>query len=230
MGDVSTGEPIRVVVVDDDPMVRSALATMLGVDPGILLVGEAGDGEEGIDVVQRERPDVVLMDVRMPVRDGLSATTAVLRLPEPPRVVILTTFDADDTVLEALRLGASGFLLKDTPPDRLAAAIRDAAAGAPALSPSVASQVIAAATAPGRARADDARAAARARLGGLTPRERDVARELGAGRSNAEIAAALFLSVPTVKAHVGAILAKSRAENRVQLALLVHDAGLDADA
>jgi DNA-binding NarL/FixJ family response regulator len=145
-------------------------------------------------------------------------------MPNPPRVVLLTTFDTDDMVLRGLRTGAAGFLLKDTPPQKLIDAVRSAASGSPALSPQVAATLIAAATAPERTRDADNRTAARAQLATLTDRERDVARAVGRGLSNAEIAAELFMSIATVKAHVGRALAKLQLENRVQLALVVHDA------
>ncbi|MDR2998760.1 MAG: response regulator transcription factor [Microbacterium sp.] len=222
MGDVT--EPLRLVLVDDDPLVRAGLAMILGADPGIRIVAQAADGAEGAAVAERERPDVVLMDIRMPVMDGLAATELILRMPDPPRVVLLTTFDTDDMVVRGLRTGASGFLLKDTPPQQLIDAVRSAASGAPALSPRVAESLIATATAPERTRDEDARAAARTRLEALTEREREVAGGVGRGLSNAEIAAELFMSIPTVKAHVGRIMGKLQIDNRVQLALVVHDA------
>lgn len=175
-------------------------------------------------VVARERPDVVLMDIRMPRRDGLSATEALLARPNPPRVLVLTTFDADDMVLKALRAGAAGFLLKDTPPQRLVEAVRAVAAGTPTLSPSVTAQLIAAVAHPTESSADRRRDAALARLRDLTDRELEVAEAVGRGLSNSEIGAALFMSVATVKAHVGRILTKLDLDNRVQIAILVHDA------
>ena len=219
-----TPSPVRIVLVDDDPMVRTGLAMILGGDPELSVVGEAADGQEALAVVPRERADVVLMDIRMPVRDGLSATEELLRAPDPPRVIVLTTFDTDDLVLRALRLGASGFLLKDTPPARLVEAVKSVAAGSPMLSPQVTAQLIAAVTADERTEAADDRVAARRRLAELTDRELEVAQAVGRGLSNAEIAAELFMSVATVKAHVGRVLAKLGADNRVQVALLVHDA------
>ncbi|MFE6736390.1 response regulator [Microbacterium sp. NPDC057650] len=224
MGDVT--EPLRIVLVDDDPLVRAGLTMILGADPGLSVVAQASDGAEGVDTVQREAPDVVLMDIRMPIMDGLAATEQILRMPHPPRVVLLTTFDNDDMVVRGLRTGAAGFLLKDTPPQQLIDAVRSAASGAPALSPRVAATLIAAATAPERTRDEDARTAARAQLELLTEREHEVAGGVGRGLSNAEIAAELFMSIATVKAHVGRIMAKLSAENRVQLALIVHDAQL----
>ncbi|HHU10609.1 MAG TPA: response regulator transcription factor [Intrasporangiaceae bacterium] len=220
---MSAADPIRVVLVDDDPMVRTALRMFLGGNSGITVVGEAEDGAAAIDLVRSERPDVVLMDIRMPVQDGLSATETIRGLPDPPEVIVLTTFDADEYVLRALRSGAAGFLLKDTPPDRLVEAVRLVASGAPMLSPSVTAQLIAAVAAP-PAPEDPDRARARAALAELTEREREVAEAVARGLSNAEIAAELFMGVPTVKTHVGRLFDKLGVENRVQIAILVHDA------
>ena len=221
--------PIRVVIVDDDPLVRAGLKLILGGDHQITVVGEAGDGEEALLVVPRCRPHVVLMDIRMPVRDGLSAATVLLAAPQPPRIIVLTTFDTDDMVLRALRIGADGFLLKDTPPARLVEAVRTVAAGEPMLSPSVTATLIAAVS--GRSGGSSGAAAERARgaraaLRGLTEREHEVALAVGRGMTNAEIGASLYLSVPTVKAHIGRILTKLGADNRTQVAILVHDASL----
>ncbi|MCT9821269.1 response regulator transcription factor [Microbacterium sp. W1N] len=224
---VDVTAPIRLVLVDDDPLVRAGLSLILGGAEGIDIVGQAADGQEAVDVVAELAPDVVLMDIRMPVRDGLSATAAIVAAPAPPRVVVLTTFDNDQMVVRALRAGAAGFLLKDAPPQRLVDAVRAAAAGEPVLSPRIAAQLIAAAASDGRAREDDARVRARERLSALTDRELEVARAVGKGQSNAEIAAELFMSIATVKAHVGRALTKIAGDNRVQLAILVHDADFD---
>ena len=215
--------PIRVLVVDDDPLVRSALRLVLGADPGLELVGEAGDGAEGRAAAASLRPDVVLMDVRMPREDGIAATAHLVAGPRPPAVVVLTTFDADETVLAAIRAGASGFLLKDTPPEQILAAVHRVHAGEPMLSPSVTRTVLAAVAASG----EDARSrTARDLVDGLSERERQVALAIGAGLTNAEIAAELYLSVATVKSYVTALMAKLDAANRVQVAIRVHDAGL----
>ncbi|MEI2777105.1 MAG: response regulator transcription factor [Tetrasphaera sp.] len=214
---------IRVVIVDDDPMVRTGLGLILGGGSEIEVVAEAVDGEDALAVVARERPDVVLMDIRMPRRDGLSATESLLAQPDPPRILVLTTFDADDLVLRALRSGAAGFLLKDTPPAKLVDAVRSVAAGQPMLSPSVTAQLIAAVATP-TGPAAEIRAGARDRLTQLTEREMEVAHAIGRGLSNTEIATELFMSVATVKAHVGRIFTKLGVENRVQIAILVHDA------
>jgi DNA-binding NarL/FixJ family response regulator len=220
----SPGSPCaRVVIVDDDPLVRTVLSLILGGSPTIDVVAEAEDGEQAQQVVARERPDVVLMDIRMPRRDGISATEGLLALAHPPKVIVLTTFDTDDQVLAALRAGASGFLLKDTPPPKIVEAVHRVIAGEPILSPSVTAQLIASATdGQPTARRDDALT----HLASLTERERDVAVAIGQGLSNAEIAAKLYLSVATVKSHVTRLFAKLRVDNRVQIAMRVHDAGL----
>ncbi|MCF6474938.1 response regulator transcription factor [Nonomuraea sp. MG754425] len=213
---------IRVVIVDDDPMVRTGLRLILGGEPDLDLAGEAGDGRQAMTVVGELRPDVVLMDIRMPEQDGLTTTELLLSRPNPPRILVLTTFDADDMVLRALRLGASGFLLKDTPPPKMIEAVRAAARGEPVLSPSVARQVIAAAT----GRYEPLRPQAARELATLTEREREVAVEVARGGSNAEIARALSVSVATVKAYITRIFAKLGTDNRVHVAMKVRDAGL----
>lgn len=213
----------RVLIVDDDPLVRSALALMLGGQDDLEVVGEAVDGRDGVELARSLRPDVVLMDIRMPRLNGLDATRELHSRADPPRVIVLTTFDADDHVVGALAAGADGFLLKDTPPVEIVAAIRRVAAGDPMLSPSVTRTLI------HRLRTDDISgrtAQAEARLATLTERETEVALAVGRGLSNAEIAGELFLSVPTVKAHVSRLFDKLTVTNRVQIAILVHDAGL----
>ncbi|MEV4353674.1 response regulator [Nonomuraea sp. NPDC004186] len=213
---------IRVVIVDDDPMVRTGLRLILGGEPDLDLAGEAGDGKQAMDVIRDLRPDVVLMDIRMPEQDGLVTTELLLSRPAPPRILVLTTFDADDLVLRALRLGAHGFLLKDAPPPKMIEAVRAVARGEPVLSPSVARQVIAAATGGHEPR----RPRALAELAVLTEREREVAIEVARGASNAEIAASLSVSVATVKANITRIFAKLGTDNRVHVAMKVRDAGL----
>ena len=218
-----------VLLVDDDPLVRSALALILGGERDIEVVGEASDGREGVQLAAPLHPDVVLMDIRMPRLDGLGATRELHERPDPPRVIVLTTFDADEHVVEALASGADGFLLKDTPPPQIVDAIRKVVDDEPMLSPSVTRTLIRrlrdepdeTATAAAR-RAEEAQA----RLAQLTDRERDVALAVGRGLSNAEIAGALYLSVPTVKAHVSRLFDKLQVTNRVQIAICVHDAGL----
>ncbi|MBA0052420.1 response regulator transcription factor [Streptomyces sp. AJS327] len=214
---------VRVLLVDDDPLVRAGLRLMLGGLPDIAVVGEAGDGERVPGLVAELHPDVVLMDLRMPLRDGLSTTEALRARPDAPQVIVLTTFDADEHVLRALRAGAAGYLLKDTPPEGILAAVRSVAAGEPVLSPAVTRRLIDRVAAPER---DGARGRARTALDGLAAREREVALAVGGGLSNAEIARELWMSVATVKAHVSRVLGKLGLNNRVQIALLAHDAGL----
>ncbi|MEV4116860.1 response regulator transcription factor [Nonomuraea sp. NPDC049695] len=213
---------IKVVIVDDDPMVRTGLRLILGGEADLELVGEAGDGRQAMDVIRDLRPDVVLMDLRMPLQDGLTTIELLLGRPAPPRILVLTTFDADDMVLRALQLGAAGFLLKDTPPPKMIEAVRTVTRGEPVLSPSVAQQVIAAAT----GRYAGQRPEAQRELASLTEREREVAIELARGGSNAEIATSLSVSVATVKANITRIFAKLGTDNRVHVAMKVRDAGL----
>ncbi|WP_427889325.1 response regulator [Kribbella sp. GL6] len=214
---------IRVLIVDDDPLLRAGLKLMLGGAEEIRVVGEAGDGSGVQGLIDRLAPDVILMDIRMPGTDGLTATEAVRRRPGAPEVVILTTFDADEHVLRALRAGAAGFILKDTPPAEIVESVRRIAAGQPVLSPAVTQRLITRVADSGQ---DSRRSKAAARLAGLNDREREIAVAVGEGKSNAEISASLYLSVPTVKTHVSRILTKLDLNNRVQIALLVHDAGL----
>ena len=213
--------PVRVLIVDDDALVRAGLTMILSGADDVRVVGEAADGSEVPAAVAASRPDVVLMDIRMPRVDGLAATEALRARPAAPEVIVLTTFDADEHVLRALRAGASGFLLKDTPPVEILQAVRRVAQGEATLSPTVTRQLIAHVAGPA-----GGRRGAQARLAALSEREREVALALGQGKSNAEISAALFMSVATVKAHVSRLLVKLSLNNRVQVALLVHDAGL----
>jgi DNA-binding NarL/FixJ family response regulator len=217
-----TDPPIRIVLVDDDPLVRSALGLMLGGQPDLEVVGEAADGRAGVDLVNRLGPDVVLMDIRMPVLNGLEATRLLHGRPDPPRVVVLTTFDADEYVVGALAAGADGFLLKDAQPAEIVGAVRKVADGEAMLSPAVTRRLIVHVADEGFA---GRRAHARQLLARLTDREREVAVAIGQGKSNAEIAAELYLSVATVKAHVTRLLQKLELNNRVQIALLAHDGG-----
>ena len=214
---------IRVLLVDDDPLVRAGLAMIVASAGDLAIVGEAGDGLEAVDAVRSHRPQVVLMDIRMPRLDGIAATARVRAMPAPPEVLVLTTFQADSYVLDALRAGASGFLLKDTPPPEILAAIRQVAAGGTSLSPSVARTVV---DHVAQSVGDERRASAEAALARVSEREREVAVEISRGRSNAEIADTLFLSEATVKAHVSRLLTRLDLNNRVQIAMLVHDAGL----
>ncbi|MBM7172354.1 response regulator transcription factor [Streptomyces sp. G44] len=217
-------KPIRLLLVDDDPLVRAGLSFMLGGADDIEIVGEAGDGTEVAPLVGEVRPDVVLMDIRMPTMDGLAATEALRKRPDAPEVIVLTTFHADEQVLRALRAGAAGFVLKDTAPAHIVAAVRAVAAGEPVLSPTVTRQLISQVR--GGDPQLDRRRRALARLDALGEREREVAVAVGRGGSNADIAAQLFLSVATVKAHVSRVLTKLDLTNRVQIALLTHEAGL----
>ena len=215
-------EQIRVLIVDDDALVRAALTMLLAGADDIEIVGEAADGREVEHAIAEHQPDVVLMDIRMPGMDGLAATEILRRRDRPPEVIILTTFDADDHVLRALRAGASGFLLKDTPPADIVHAIRAVAAGEPILSPTITRRLIEHATAN---EAGQRRRHARDQLGRLSEREREVAVAIGRGKSNAEISRELYMSIATVKAHVSRLLEKLKFNNRVQIALLAHDAG-----
>jgi DNA-binding NarL/FixJ family response regulator len=216
-------EQIRVLVVDDDALVRAGLSMLLAGVDDIQIVGEAADGSEVEHAVAEHQPDVVLMDIRMPGMDGLAATEIVRTHDDSPEVIVLTTFDADDHVLSALRAGASGFLLKDTSPADIVHAIRAVAAGEPILSPTITRRLIEHATE--SVGGERRRRHAREQLDLLTEREREVAVAIGHGKSNAEIGRELYMSIATVKAHVSRLLEKLEFNNRVQIALLAHDAG-----
>jgi DNA-binding NarL/FixJ family response regulator len=222
-GSGHTATPIRVLLVDDDALVRAGLSVMLGGTPTVQIVGEAANGAEVPEAVRRLRPDIVLMDIRMPEVDGVTATAQLRRQPDAPEVIVLTTFDTDRQVLAALHAGAAGFLLKDTPPGDIVRAIETVAAGEATLSPTITKQVIALLG----GRDQSGRLAARDRLAGLTERERDVAHGVARGLSNADIAAATYLSVATIKSYVSRLLDKLELGNRVQLALLVQRADPD---
>jgi DNA-binding NarL/FixJ family response regulator len=221
----SAGPPaeVRVLLVDDEELVRFGLRTVLESVGGFTVVGEAGDGAAGVRAARELRPDVVLMDIRMPVLDGLSATKQILALPDPPQVAVLTTFHADEYVYAALAAGAAGFLLKDTPPREIAAAVRAVADGTATLSPAVTTKLIDSyvdrAAAPRRQQAHR-------RLAGLSEREQEVLRLVGRGESNAVIAKQLFVSEATVKTYVSRLLGKLELANRTQAAILAHEAGL----
>jgi DNA-binding NarL/FixJ family response regulator len=210
---------IRVLVVDDDALVRAGLSMVLAGAEDIVIVGEATDGNEVGQAVSEHEPGVVLMDIRMPGLDGLAATELLRAQDDAPEVIVLTTFDADEYVLRALRAGASGFLLKHTPPADI---VRAVAAGEPMLSPTMTRRLIGHVT---DSEEGDRRQHARERLDRLTEREREVAVAIGLGKSNAEIGRELYMSVATVKAHVSGVLEKLEFNNRVQIALLAHDAG-----
>lgn len=213
-------EPIRVVVADDQPVICAGFAALLDAQPGLSVVGTAGDGRELVELVSRTRPDVALVDVRMPQMDGIEAT-GLITAEHPARVLILTTFDLDAYVYDAVRAGASGFLLKDATAERLVEAVRLVAEGAVLLAPAVSRQLVAArfADVPG-ARPEPAAAAE------LSPREREVLLELATGRSNAEIAADLHISAETVKSHVTEVLRKLGLRDRIQAVVYAYEHGL----
>ncbi len=212
-------ETVRVLLVDDQALIRAGFAMILEVEDGIEVVGEARDGAEAVRQVDALSPDVVLMDVQMPGTDGIAATEQVVRDHPDTRVVILTTFDDDEYLFAGLRAGASGFLLKNCPPDDLVAAIRHVAAGNALLAPEVTQRVIARSTALGSRELDD-------RVAGLTERERDVLVLVARGLSNAEIARELLVSGATVKSHVSRLLAKIDARDRVQAVVVAYESGL----
>jgi DNA-binding NarL/FixJ family response regulator len=216
--------PIRILLVDDDPLVRAGLSLMLSGSERLKVVGEAGDGAQGIEAVATLGPDIVLMDIRMPGLDGLSAIERLRERGDDTPVIVLTTFDADDEVLRALRGGAAGFLLKDTPPADIVRAIERVAEGDPMLSPAIVRRLI-------EQVKDDPAAERRRRaqelLAELTEREHEVAQAVAEGLSNAEIGEHLHLAVASVKAIVSRVLLKLEASNRVQVALVVRDAAGD---
>ena len=213
--------PIRVVVADDQELVRAGFCVILNAADGITVVGEAANGAQAVAQAAEHKPDVVLMDVRMPGMDGLEAARLITAEPTAPKVVMLTTFDLDDYVYAALRAGASGFLLKDSPRADLIAAVRAAAAGDALLAPSVTRRLIEA-----FARRPPETSPSPSQLASVTARERDVLMLIARGRSNAEIAATLFVSEATVKTHVGSLLAKLGLRDRVQAVILAYETGL----
>ena len=212
---------IKVLLVDDDALVRAGLRMILSSADDLEIVGEADDGAHVVAAVRKHRPDVVLMDIRMAEMDGITATAALRRLDPPPQVIVLTTFQADELVMSALRAGASGFLVKDTPPGEIINAVRVVATGDAIISPSVTRTLLSHFT---DAQASERRRAATQRLATLTDREREVAAAIGSGASNAEVAASLFMSEATVKAHVSRLFTKLGVASRVQIAIIVHDA------
>ena len=215
-----TERPVRVLLVDDDDLMRAGLRSVLSSDDGIEVVGEAGDGRAALDEIRKLRPDLVLMDIRMPELDGISATREVLAAEPELKVVVLTTFEEDDYIFEALSAGASGFLLKRTKPEELIAAIHTVADGDSLLSPSVTRRVI------DRMAGQPAAALSGAQLEALTPREREVLELVGRGLSNREIAEAFFIEESTVKTHVKRILMKLGLRDRVQAVILAYETGV----
>ncbi len=216
---------IKVLIVDDQAMVRQGFAALLAAQPDIVVVGDAADGAHGVTAAREHGPDVVLMDIRMPVLDGLEATRRILDVApglHRPRVVMLTTFDLDDYVFEALRAGASGFLLKDAPAGELINAVRIVAAGEGLLAPSVTRRLIEEFA----SRKRIAPSAQPARLASLTPRETDVLRLIARGQSNTEIAESLVVAEQTVKTHIGRILAKLDLRDRAQAVVFAYETGL----
>ncbi len=218
-----TARRIRVLLVDDEELVRFGLRTVLEAAGDVDVVGEAGDGAAGVAAARELRPDVVLTDIRMPGMDGLAATREILALPDPPQVAVLTTFHVDEYVYAALAAGAAGFLLKDTPPREIAAAVRAVADGTATLSPAVTATLISSYV---DRRAAPRRARALQRVAALSDREREVLALLGSGESNAELARRLFVSEATVKTYVSRLLTKLDLANRTQAAILAHEAGL----
>lgn len=216
------GDVTRVGLIDDDSLVRAGLAMILGADPGIEVVGEGKDGSEAVTLVHRHRPDVLLMDVRMPQMDGIAATKAVVALAEAPKIIMLTTFDMDEYVFQALEAGASGFLLKDTPPQDLARAVHVVAGGEAMLAPTVTKRMLSHFSEANPGSRQDRHPG----LDQLTERETEVLGAVGGGLSNAQIGMRLFMSEATVKAHVSKIFSKLDCTNRVQIAIIAHEAGL----
>jgi DNA-binding NarL/FixJ family response regulator len=214
-------DPTRVLVVDDEPMVCAHLRTILGSAEDIEVVEAAYDGAAAVESVIRHRPDVVLMDLRMPGVDGLTAIGRITALRNPPVIVVLTTFDTDDHVLRALRAGAAGFLLKSTPPEDLIELVRVAADGHTVLSPAATRRLVTTAS-----HRQDSRDQQRFLLAELTERETEVLACLGEGLSNAQIAARLYLTEATVKGYVSRLLVKLQCANRTQIGLLAHEAGI----
>ncbi|MBZ6474359.1 response regulator [Streptomyces griseocarneus] len=217
---------IRVLVADDEPMIRAGVRAVLSTDPGLDVVAEAGDGDEAVELVLRHRPDVAVLDIRMPRLNGIEAAARVRAAAPDTAVVMLTTFGEDDYILRALSGGAAGFLVKSGPPEELIAGVRAVAGGAAWLSPSVAARVVAHLTATGAGGAAGRRATARERVAALTARERDVLSHLGAGLSNGQIARRLHVVEGTVKAHVSSILARLGVDNRAAAAVVAHEAGV----
>ena len=221
-GPSAPGE-IRVLIADDEALVRAGFRVLVDSAPDLHVVGEAADGVQAVRQARALRPDIVLMDIRMPIMHGLEATKVILDSADPPRILIVTTFDEDEHVFEALHAGASGFVLKDTPPEQLLDAIRVIAGGDALLTPSITRRLIAE-----FARSPRPAPPPAAALAQLTERERQVLVQVAAGLSNAEIAASLHLSIPTVKTHVSRLLGKLGGRDRAQLVVFAYEAGVAA--
>jgi DNA-binding NarL/FixJ family response regulator len=216
----SPGAVVRLLVADDQALVRAGFRVLLETQPDLLVVAEAADGAAAVRLAREHQPDVALLDVRMPVLDGLAAARQMLATPTPTRVLMLTTFDNDEYVYEAMRAGASGFLLKSVPPEQLLHGIRLCAAGEALLAPAITRRLIE------RFVAEPPPGSESAALTGLTEREREVLAHIGRGLSNSEIAAALFLSEATVKTHVSRVLTKLDLRDRAQAVVAAYEAGL----
>ncbi|MFG2916361.1 response regulator [Kitasatospora sp. NPDC048298] len=225
-----TTAPIRVLLADDEPMIRAGLRAVLATDPGIEIVAETGDGREAVELVRRHRPDVAVLDIRMPGTDGITAAAEIRRNGLATGVLMLTTFGEDDYILRALGGGANGFLIKSGEPEELLAGVHAVAGGAAYLSPKVAARVVAHLAATGAGGPADRRAGAREQVAALTTRERDVLTLIAAGLSNGQIARRLGVVEGTVKAHVSSILARLGVANRAAAAVLAHEAGLTLGA
>ncbi|MGY1665682.1 response regulator [Geodermatophilus sp. SYSU D00696] len=220
---------MRVVLVDDQQMVRAGFRMVIDSQPDLIVVGEAGDGEAAVRLLERTAADVVLMDVRMPGTDGIEATRRVTALPDPPRVVVLTTFDLDEYVVAAIGAGASGFLLKDAPPEEMLAAVRTVHAGDSVIAASSTRRLLQH-VAPMLRGTAPVVAGGGAELADLTPREREVLVQMALGATNTEIGQRLFVSEATVKTHVGRVLAKTGSRDRVQAVVLAYRTGLVSPA
>ncbi|MFI5531713.1 response regulator [Kitasatospora sp. NPDC051853] len=227
---MSAGAPVRVLVADDEPMVRAGVRAVLATDPGLAVVAEAADGHAAVELAQRHRPDVAVLDIRMPGTDGIAAAAEIRRTVPGTGVLMLTTFGEDEYILQALGGGASGFLVKSGEPEELIAGVRAVAEGAAYLSPKVAARVVAHLAATGAGAGAARAAAARERVAVLTAREREVLALVGAGLPNAGIARRLHVVEGTVKAHVSSVLARLGVANRAAAAVLAHEAGLRPEA
>ncbi|MFF3672713.1 response regulator [Streptomyces sp. NPDC002120] len=217
---------IRVIVADDEPLMRFALRTLLESQDDIVVMDEACDGAQLLERAREGRPDIVLTDLRMPGMDGIAATRTLMELPEPPAVLVLTTFDTEDGIAQALSAGATGYLLKDAPPEQVVAAVRLVASGATALAPGPAARLALSGAGRGAANRPATAPELRRRLASLNEQQREILRHLGAGLSNAGIARAMHLSEGTVKAYVSRLMSVLEVDNRTQAAILAHQGGL----